>query len=37
MPPFADGKIGAYVGPPDLGAADDMLRVIACEAETESN
>src|SRR6266508_2168630 len=29
MASFAGGKIEAYVGPPDLGAADDLERVIA--------
>ena len=28
MASFADGKIQAYVGPPELGAADDLERVI---------
>jgi phosphatidylserine/phosphatidylglycerophosphate/cardiolipin synthase-like enzyme len=28
MPPFADAKIEAYVGPPGLGAADDLEAVI---------
>lgn len=29
MAVFADGKIEAYVGPPELGAADDLERVVA--------
>ena len=28
MASFADGKIQAYVGPPELGAADDLEQVI---------
>ena len=28
MASFADGKIQAFVGPPDLGAADDLEQVI---------
>lgn len=28
MASFAGGKIQAYVGPPDLGAADDLEQVI---------
>ena len=28
MAVFADGKIEAYVGPPELGAADDLEAVI---------
>ena len=28
MASFAGGKIGAYVGPPELGAADDLEQVI---------
>ena len=28
MASFAEGKIEAYVGPPELGAADDLEQVI---------
>jgi len=28
MPVFADGEIEAYLGPPGLGAADDLEAVI---------
>lgn len=28
MPNFADGKIEVYVGPPDLGGADDLEAVV---------